>query len=99
MDNMSFDLEHWEELGAGFQKICLKDIPFKDLMVITKGCNSSRKFKLLEDREAGIIENQATIQGIEEQLNWKEHSIIPSGSQGVNRPEFSVASHYPGTRR
>ncbi|MBW0468915.1 hypothetical protein O181_008630 [Austropuccinia psidii MF-1] len=37
MDNKRFNLEsHWEELGASFQKICLKEISFKDLMVITK---------------------------------------------------------------
>ncbi|MBW0525781.1 hypothetical protein O181_065496 [Austropuccinia psidii MF-1] len=38
MDNKMFNLaSHREELGASFQKICLKEIDFKDLMVITKG--------------------------------------------------------------
>ncbi|MBW0473394.1 hypothetical protein O181_013109 [Austropuccinia psidii MF-1] len=38
MDNKRFNLaSHWAELGAICQKICLKEIPFKDLMVITKG--------------------------------------------------------------
>ncbi|MBW0470239.1 hypothetical protein O181_009954 [Austropuccinia psidii MF-1] len=37
MDNKSFNLEsHWEELEESFQKICLKEIEFKDLMVTPK---------------------------------------------------------------
>ncbi|MBW0582939.1 hypothetical protein O181_122654, partial [Austropuccinia psidii MF-1] len=37
MDNKRFNLtSHWEELEASFQKICLKEIDFKDLMIITK---------------------------------------------------------------
>ncbi|MBW0503333.1 hypothetical protein O181_043048 [Austropuccinia psidii MF-1] len=37
MDNKKFNLaSHWEELGASFQKACLKEIDFKDLMIITK---------------------------------------------------------------
>ncbi|MBW0544704.1 hypothetical protein O181_084419, partial [Austropuccinia psidii MF-1] len=44
MDNKRFNLaSHWAELGAGCQKICLKEIDFKDLMVITKGWNPTRK--------------------------------------------------------
>ncbi|MBW0551712.1 hypothetical protein O181_091427 [Austropuccinia psidii MF-1] len=40
IDNKRFNLaSHWAELGASFQKICLKEIDFKDLMVITKGWN------------------------------------------------------------
>ncbi|MBW0462987.1 hypothetical protein O181_002702 [Austropuccinia psidii MF-1] len=54
------------ELGASYQKICVKEIPFKDLMVITKGWHPTRKFRLLEERETRIKENQATIQAIEE---------------------------------
>ncbi|MBW0473521.1 hypothetical protein O181_013236 [Austropuccinia psidii MF-1] len=57
MDNKSFDLEsHWEELGKSFQKICLKEISFTDLMVIAKGENCNRKFKLLEERATRIRE-------------------------------------------
>ncbi|MBW0529983.1 hypothetical protein O181_069698 [Austropuccinia psidii MF-1] len=38
MDNKKFNLaSHWAELGASFQKICLKEIYFRDLVVITKG--------------------------------------------------------------
>ncbi|MBW0546840.1 hypothetical protein O181_086555 [Austropuccinia psidii MF-1] len=70
MDNKRFNLaSHWAEIGASFQKICLKEIPFKDLMVITKVLNPTRQFRLLEERQTRIRENQATIQAIEEQLN------------------------------
>ncbi|MBW0531076.1 hypothetical protein O181_070791 [Austropuccinia psidii MF-1] len=65
------------ELGASFQKICLKEISFKDLMVITKGWNPTRQFRLLEERETRIRENQATIQAIEEHLNQTEPTLIP----------------------
>ncbi|MBW0520620.1 hypothetical protein O181_060335 [Austropuccinia psidii MF-1] len=72
MDNNRFNLaSHWEELGAFFQKVCLKEIPFTDLMVITTGCNPNRQFKILKESEASIRENQAIILAIEEQLNQK----------------------------
>ncbi|MBW0496480.1 hypothetical protein O181_036195 [Austropuccinia psidii MF-1] len=65
MDNKRFNqASHWEELGASFQRIFLKEIPFKDLMVLTKGWNPDRNFKLLEERETRIRENKATIQAI-----------------------------------
>ncbi|MBW0493166.1 hypothetical protein O181_032881 [Austropuccinia psidii MF-1] len=60
MDNKRFKLaSHWAELGASCQKICLKEIDFKYLMVITKGWNPTRQFGLLEAREQRIRENQA----------------------------------------
>ncbi|MBW0483096.1 hypothetical protein O181_022811 [Austropuccinia psidii MF-1] len=66
MDNKRFNLaSHWEELGTSFQNICLKEIPFKDLMVFTKGWNPKRNFKLLKERETRIRENQGTIQAQE----------------------------------
>ncbi|MBW0496417.1 hypothetical protein O181_036132 [Austropuccinia psidii MF-1] len=69
MENKRFNLaSHWAELGASFQKICLKEIDFRGLMVITKGWNPTRKFRLLEVRANRIRENQPTIQAIEEQL-------------------------------
>ncbi|MBW0462206.1 hypothetical protein O181_001921 [Austropuccinia psidii MF-1] len=72
MDNMRLNLAfHWEELGARFQKICLKEIDFKELMVITKGWNTTRKFRLLEVRENRIMENQATIQD-----QWPRATIL-----------------------
>ncbi|MBW0494167.1 hypothetical protein O181_033882 [Austropuccinia psidii MF-1] len=44
MENKRFNLaSHWEELGESCQKICLKEIDFRDLMVITKGWNPRRK--------------------------------------------------------
>ncbi|MBW0542149.1 hypothetical protein O181_081864 [Austropuccinia psidii MF-1] len=86
MDNKRFNLAaHWEELGASCQKICLKDIDFKDLMVITKDWNPTRQFRLLEVRAQRIRENQATIQAIEEQLTQTGPTQIPSGSQGAGQ--------------
>ncbi|MBW0532256.1 hypothetical protein O181_071971 [Austropuccinia psidii MF-1] len=100
MDNKRFNLaSHWAELGECFQKVYLKEIRFKELEVITKGLNLNRKFKLLEKREAGIGESQATIQAINEQLKQKEHTMIPSGSQGLDQPKSPVASHHSGTNR
>ncbi|MBW0535243.1 hypothetical protein O181_074958 [Austropuccinia psidii MF-1] len=72
---------------------------FKDLMVITKGWNPTRNFRLLEVRANRIRENQATIQGIEEQLTQKGNTQSPSGSQGVDQTSSPVASHHLGTNR
>ncbi|MBW0524503.1 hypothetical protein O181_064218 [Austropuccinia psidii MF-1] len=69
MDNKRFNLAtHWEEFGASCQKICLKEIDFKDIMVITKGCNPTRQCRILVARATRRRETQATIQAIEEQL-------------------------------
>ncbi|MBW0575425.1 hypothetical protein O181_115140, partial [Austropuccinia psidii MF-1] len=79
MDNKRFNLpSDWAELGESFQKICLNKIDFKDLMIMTKGWNRTRQFRLLEVRANRIRENQATIQAIEEQLTQKGHTQIPS---------------------
>ncbi|MBW0508000.1 hypothetical protein O181_047715 [Austropuccinia psidii MF-1] len=90
---------HLAELGASLHKIFLKEIPFKDLMVITKGWNPTKKLRLLEEREVGIRENQATIQAIEEQLNQTGPPQIPSFSQVVHQPNSPVSSHNSGTNR
>ncbi|MBW0476648.1 hypothetical protein O181_016363 [Austropuccinia psidii MF-1] len=48
MDKNRFKLaSHWEELGSSYQRIFLKQIHYKDLMVITKGLNPNRPFKHL----------------------------------------------------
>ncbi|MBW0493112.1 hypothetical protein O181_032827 [Austropuccinia psidii MF-1] len=100
MDNKRFNLaSHWAELGASFQKICLKEIDFKDLMIITKGWNPTRQFRLLEARAQRIRENQATIQAIEEQLTQTGPTQIPSGSQGAGQTSSPVASHHSDTNR
>ncbi|MBW0581119.1 hypothetical protein O181_120834, partial [Austropuccinia psidii MF-1] len=100
MDNKRFNLEsHWEDLGASCQKICLKEIDFKDLMIITKGWNPTRQFRLLEGRAKRIRENQATIQAIEEQLTQTGNTQIPSGSQGEGQISSPVASHHSETNR
>ncbi|MBW0562043.1 hypothetical protein O181_101758 [Austropuccinia psidii MF-1] len=100
MDNKMFNLEsHWEELGASFQKICLKEIDFKDLMVITKGWNPTRQFRFLEVRANSIRENQATIQAIEELLTQTGHTKIPSGSQRAGQISSPEASNHSETKR
>ncbi|MBW0468002.1 hypothetical protein O181_007717 [Austropuccinia psidii MF-1] len=84
MGNKRFNLaSHWAELGESCQRICLKEIELKELMLITKGWNPKRKFILLEARANRIRENQATIQAIEEQLTQTGPTQIPSGSQGA----------------
>ncbi|MBW0551168.1 hypothetical protein O181_090883 [Austropuccinia psidii MF-1] len=94
MDNKSFNLaSHLEELGESFQKISLKEISFKELMVITKGCNPTRKFRILEERATRIKEYQTTIQAIDEQLKQTGPTQIPSGSQGVDQPSSPLGSH------
>ncbi|MBW0483221.1 hypothetical protein O181_022936 [Austropuccinia psidii MF-1] len=65
----------------------------------TQGWNSTRQFRLLEERTTRIRENQSTIQAIEERLNQTGPTLIPSVSQGVDQPKYPVASHHPGTSR
>ncbi|MBW0488325.1 hypothetical protein O181_028040 [Austropuccinia psidii MF-1] len=100
VDNKRFNLaSHWAELGASFEKIFLKEIDFRDLMVITKGWNAIRQFRLLEVRANRIRENQATIQSIEEQLTQTGHTQIPSGSQGAGQISSPAASNHSETNR
>ncbi|MBW0590046.1 hypothetical protein O181_129761 [Austropuccinia psidii MF-1] len=68
-------------------------------MVITKGWNTTRNFRLLEERETSISENQATIQPIEEQMTHTGNMQIPSCSQVVGQTSSPVASHHSGTNR
>ncbi|MBW0575873.1 hypothetical protein O181_115588, partial [Austropuccinia psidii MF-1] len=98
MENKRFKLvSHWTELGKSFQKICLREMDFRGLMVITKGWNLTKKFRLLEVRPNRIRENQAAIQAIEEQLTQTGNTQIPSGSQVVDQTSSPVASHHSGT--
>ncbi|MBW0555317.1 hypothetical protein O181_095032 [Austropuccinia psidii MF-1] len=100
MDHKRFNLaSHWEELGTSFQKIFLKEIDFKDLMVITKGWNPTRQFRLLEEMATRIRENKTTIQAIEEQLTQTGYTQIPPGSQGVVQTRSAVVLHHSGTNR
>ncbi|MBW0557828.1 hypothetical protein O181_097543 [Austropuccinia psidii MF-1] len=68
-------------------------------MVITKGWNPTRKFRILEVRANRIRENKATIQAIEEQLTKTRHTQIPSGSQVVSQKISPVTSNISGTNR
>ncbi|MBW0527705.1 hypothetical protein O181_067420 [Austropuccinia psidii MF-1] len=100
MDNKRFNLaSHRAELVESCQKICLNEIDFKNLIVITKVWNHTRQFRPLEEQETRIRENQATIQATEEQLNQKGPTLIPSGSKGVDQTSSPVASHHSGTNR
>ncbi|MBW0475839.1 hypothetical protein O181_015554 [Austropuccinia psidii MF-1] len=54
MDNKRLNLaSDWAEIGASFQRIYLKEISFTDLIVIRKGWNPNRKFRLLEEGQPG----------------------------------------------
>ncbi|MBW0536961.1 hypothetical protein O181_076676 [Austropuccinia psidii MF-1] len=98
MDNNRLNLvAHWAELGESCHKICLKEIPSKDLMVIPKGFNSTSQLRILDERETKIRQNQANIQVIEEWLKNIGPTLIPSGSQRVDKPNSSVASNHSGT--
>ncbi|MBW0564434.1 hypothetical protein O181_104149 [Austropuccinia psidii MF-1] len=100
MDNKRFNLaSHWAELGASFQRICLKEIDFKDLMVITKGWNPTMQLGLLEAMENRIRENKATIQVIEEPSTQTGPTQIPSGSQGAGQISSPVALHHSETNK
>ncbi|MBW0462719.1 hypothetical protein O181_002434 [Austropuccinia psidii MF-1] len=69
-------------------------------MIIAKGWNPNRNFRLLDNRSARIRRNQATIKEIEEMLNQKEHTLTPLGSQGVvSQPDSPVASSHSRNRR
>ncbi|MBW0467826.1 hypothetical protein O181_007541 [Austropuccinia psidii MF-1] len=49
MDSKRFNLaSHWAELGASFQMIFIKEIDFRNLMIITKVWNPTWRFILLE---------------------------------------------------
>ncbi|MBW0496275.1 hypothetical protein O181_035990 [Austropuccinia psidii MF-1] len=95
IDNKRFNLaSHWDELGETFQKICLKEIDFKDRMVITKGWNPTRQFRILEETATRTRENQETTQDIEEELTQTGNTQIPSG-----QTSSQAASHHSGTNR
>ncbi|MBW0469854.1 hypothetical protein O181_009569 [Austropuccinia psidii MF-1] len=68
-------------------------------MVINKGWNPTRQFRLLKVRANRIRENQATIQAIEEHLTQTGHTQIPSGSQGAGQISSPVALYHSETNR
>ncbi|MBW0498301.1 hypothetical protein O181_038016 [Austropuccinia psidii MF-1] len=89
MDNKRFDLaSHWEELGASCQKICLKGIEFRNLMVINKGCNPTRQLRVLEipSGSQGVDQNSSPVDshhsGTNRSVVKSHHS---SQSQEVSR--------------
>ncbi|MBW0513245.1 hypothetical protein O181_052960 [Austropuccinia psidii MF-1] len=68
-------------------------------MVITKGWNPTRQFRLLEERATRIRENKATLQAIEEQLTQTGHTKIPSGPQGVDQNSSPFLGEDKDTRQ
>ncbi|MBW0546593.1 hypothetical protein O181_086308 [Austropuccinia psidii MF-1] len=91
IDNKRFNLaSHWAELVASFQKICFKQVGFKALIVITKGWNPTRHFRLLEVRENWIRDNRATIQAIEEQPTQTGKQHI----SGQESPFFTIPGSF-----
>ncbi|MBW0463272.1 hypothetical protein O181_002987 [Austropuccinia psidii MF-1] len=78
MDNRMFSMAaSWVEVGITTQNICLKQIPWMDLMDEIKGWNPNKNLKLLEERETRIRENQEAIKSIEN--SW--HMIEPNQIQ------------------
>ncbi|MBW0524522.1 hypothetical protein O181_064237 [Austropuccinia psidii MF-1] len=103
MDNQSFNLEsHWAELGASCQKICLKEVDFRDPMLITKGCNPTRQFRLLEEPtdqlpRVTILHNPRQFPGEEkdkrdqkDHLQQKEERVRPKNPENVGFVERSA---------
>ncbi|MBW0476630.1 hypothetical protein O181_016345 [Austropuccinia psidii MF-1] len=76
MDNKRFNLtSHWAELGASFQKICIKEIDFKDVMLITKGS----------------FQEKTRIQGQkQDHLQPEEERVRPNDPEGVRFCERSA---------
>ncbi|MBW0491518.1 hypothetical protein O181_031233 [Austropuccinia psidii MF-1] len=104
-----FPMEHEQQevqpripLGRIWRKVP-EDISQRDTLQRpygnNQGWNRTRQFRLLEERQTRIRENQATIQAIEEQLNQTGPTKIPSGSQGLEQTSSPVVSHHSGTSR
>ncbi|MBW0528936.1 hypothetical protein O181_068651 [Austropuccinia psidii MF-1] len=66
----------WAEIGIITQNICLKKMTWLDLMEEIKAFNPNNNFKLSEETENRIKENQEAIQAIEKSLNMGEPSQI-----------------------
>ncbi|MBW0481082.1 hypothetical protein O181_020797 [Austropuccinia psidii MF-1] len=83
MDIKRFNLaSHWAELGASCQKIYLKEIKFRDLMVITKGCNPTRKFRLVGEptdqwQRVTILHNPRKFPGEDKDISAKKDHFQP----------------------
>ncbi|MBW0478716.1 hypothetical protein O181_018431 [Austropuccinia psidii MF-1] len=98
MVNMRFNLaSHWAELGASFQKICLKEIDFKDLMVINKCCNPTRQNQQISGQESpfftipGRFQEKTRIQGQkQDHLQPEEERVRPNVPEAVGFGERSA---------
>ncbi|MBW0500393.1 hypothetical protein O181_040108 [Austropuccinia psidii MF-1] len=104
MDNKRFRLaSHWVELVASFQKICFKEIPFKNLMVITKGWNPTRNSSIpfrhqkISGQESpfftipGSFREKKRIQGQKQDIfQPKEERLRPNDPEAVGLGEKST---------
>ncbi|MBW0524270.1 hypothetical protein O181_063985, partial [Austropuccinia psidii MF-1] len=95
MANKRFNLAcHWAGLGESFQKICLKEIDFKDLMVITKDqwprvttLHNPRKF-LEKKRIQG--QKQDHLQQEEDRVRPNDPEAVGFGERSAQEPEVVV---------
>ncbi|MBW0493054.1 hypothetical protein O181_032769 [Austropuccinia psidii MF-1] len=89
MDNKRFNLAfHWAELEASYQKICLKEIDFKDLMVITK-VNPDRAYS----------DSSRLTRSSPNQLSSGFTPIIHQQSNGQESPLFTIPGGFQGKKR
>ncbi|MBW0460939.1 hypothetical protein O181_000654 [Austropuccinia psidii MF-1] len=97
MENGQQEVQPSFKLGRAWSRLP-EDMSQRDTFQRTYGnkqrIESQKEVKLLEERAARRRENQATIQAIEEKLNQTEHTLIPSGPQGIRQPESKMASHH-----
>ncbi|MBW0529316.1 hypothetical protein O181_069031 [Austropuccinia psidii MF-1] len=83
IDNKRFNLAtHWEELRASWQRIGLKEIDFKDLMVITKGSFQEKT------RKQG--KKQDLLQPEEERVRPHDPEALAFGERSAQEPEVVV---------
>ncbi|MBW0473081.1 hypothetical protein O181_012796 [Austropuccinia psidii MF-1] len=83
MNNKRFNLaSHWAELGASCQKICRKEIDFKDLMIITKDF-----FRLTRSRPNQLSSGFTPIRN--QQVSGQESPFftLPGGFQEKTRTQ------------
>ncbi|MBW0569454.1 hypothetical protein O181_109169 [Austropuccinia psidii MF-1] len=76
---------HWAELGESCQKICLREIPFKDLMESTKGWNPTRKINQVVTPKGKLPKSADTrfVQGKVKDLGFQRNQ--PEDREGLSR--------------
>ncbi|MBW0525599.1 hypothetical protein O181_065314 [Austropuccinia psidii MF-1] len=83
MDNKRFNLaSHWEELEPSYQKICLKETDFRDLVVITKA--------IFQEKTRIQERKQDHLQSEEERVGPNDPEAIAFGERSAQEPEVAV---------